>query len=77
MRLIMLSLVIALTLSSCATRTIYLRVAVPLPPVPEWVKVPGHELRCLSIETMVKLIEREEQHLTYEDRLVSKFQASQ
>jgi len=77
MRLIVLSLVTGLILASCATRTVYLRVAVPLPPTPVWVKISGDELQCLSTETFVKLVELEEQHFTYEDRLVAKLKATQ
>lgn len=77
MRLIALSLVIGIILASCTTRTVYLRVAVPLPPTPTWVKISGDELQCLSTATFIKLVEREEQHYTYEDRLVAKLKATQ
>jgi hypothetical protein len=77
MRLNVLVVVIAIILSSCYTRTVYVRVAVPVPPAPEWVKVPGIELQCLSEDTFVKLVKREQQHLTYEDRLISRLKAIQ
>ena len=77
MRLIVLSLVIVTILVSCATRTVYLRVAVPLPPEPKFVTIQAEDLSCLTTETFLKLVEREQQHFTYEDRLIAKFKASQ
>lgn len=77
MRLIVLAGVIVLILSSCYTRTVYVRISVPVPEAPEWVKITGQELQCLSTETFVKLVEREGQHQTYEDRLIGKLKAIQ
>ncbi len=64
MQLIVPVMVIALTLSSCYTRTVFVRAAIPLPAEPIWIKVSGSKLRCLDVDTFTKLVEREQQHLT-------------
>ena len=72
MKLIVLSLVIVTFLVSCAaTRTVYVRVPLPIPVKPKLVTITGAELACLSDNVFMKLVERGIQRNKFEARLLA------
>lgn len=46
---------VAIFLSSCAAKTVYVTTPLPIPPEPDYVKVYGEDLMCLTEDAYMRL----------------------